>query len=549
MSNNVFKIIIPPGVTSAQFRKAAAGMIVYEPLLRTQYRLEDGNWVKEEVKPTGDLKNIYFERAGGDSTEETEKLRGLNIPAYPAPLCRFLAGEEYALFAAHPALPAQEAALMAEALELTLERLGVPAQPAYPPSKTQIAFWSGFALRQNSSNVPICLRIRTALTPERVKSAICRLSVNHEILRTYYTGAREMPECHITTENLCETEFLDFSGLEEPARSASAEQKISEAACRCLDLTRTPWRCLAIKCGASEWSILLVFSHICTDGWSRVRMRTEFLRFAGLSAESPVPDPGLSRSGSFKEYSVTLYERERQYSYNRRLVDLYRSYPLQLHPLKHIGSNKKTIHHFIFEIPEGLRRRYLEKCRELLMTPFAVTAAAFLLTLLQWREQNSTVIRISFLNRNDARSFNTIGCLTNTLYLDFSINNGPDPAACVRQVSDRLIALLDAQDIDLADLLKLAEKNGRLKEFKNAMSVSFDFYENSGVQAAIAPAVEEVYIPSGRHYPLRMTISDNGDGKSLAAVSYTFSMIPDGRIGDLKDMFLANLERICVKSV
>lgn len=545
MNNNVFKIKIPPNIVPDQLRHVVLAMLRQEPSLRVQYKLVGEKWLKEELET---ILGGVFASCHADNLEEGfAQAENAAIALDSAPLCRVFVCCGYVLLAAHPVLPAQEVKRMAFALELTLETLCFPVNPDYPPSKAQVFFWRNFINDKSSANVPVFLRIRAELDLKQIQNGIHELSARHEILRTCYAGNLGALACNISKDNLCGIQDLDLASLDESSRAALIAEKTSAAASCCLDLTKAPWLCLAIKCGVSDWIILLVFSHICLDGWCRNRLKTEFLNLLGVDGQKQTSIPVLSQTGSFKDYCVVSSANERQYSYHKRLLDLYLSYPQQLSPIKHIDNRTKDAQQLRFEIPEVLRNRYCGKCKELAVTPFALTTTAFLLTLLEWRKQDSTTIKISLLNRNNMRFFNTVGCFTNTLFLSFSLAGAQGTDNYIRQVSSRIIALIDAQDLDHDDLISLAEKDGRAQEFIDARDVSFALHEDPGAPST-KPAVEELYISSPRYHPLRMVLTNHNGGKTIAAVSYTYSMIPEGRANEWKDLFLSNLERLCTKS-
>ena len=546
MANTVLKIRMPPGVSAEQLRGVVREMAAIEPLLRVQYVKSGGKWVKTEAAAAADIENIVSVLPAAGLEQGLVEIGARSIPLNAAPLCRFLVCDGYVLFSAHQVLPAREVELMSVALEITLGRLAIPENPDYPPSRQQIILWQYFLDNKKSQNVPFYLRIRAELTRERVRAAVSRLSADHEILRTRYSGNSRIPECSIAGENLCETECLDLSSLDEPEKTRLIGEKISAAAEKCLDLTRGPWRCLAIKCSGSEWRVLLVLSHICMDGWNYNQIKEEFLVAAGIDGRNREAARSLVPARTYKEYCVMASRSGRQYRYNRRLVELYRSYPERLLPIPHVGEGSEP-RHFGFELPAALHRLYLNKCREMPVTPFALTSTAFLVTLLKWREQDSTAIRISACNRSDSGFFRTVGPFWNRLFLDFALPAVPDPDACLLRISDRILALLDAQDIYLYDLLELAKKDGRLEEFSRLGDISFDFHEDPVARSA-SGAVEEIYVESAKYYPFRVTLTNYADETTLVSVNHTLSMIPEGRGGTWKDLFLSNLERLCARS-
>jgi amino acid adenylation domain-containing protein len=160
-----------------------------------------------------------------------------------------------------------------------------------PLSRAQRRMWLLDQLDPGSGvyNLPLALRVR-GLSAERLHLALRALLTRHEVLRTTYPAADDVPHqrIHDVDDALALLE-LDDSGFDTTDFLAedAATDHLTATAARGFDLTeRLPLRVTVSRTGPDEHLLLLVIHHIAADGWSLRLLLAELLTGTPPESES-----------------------------------------------------------------------------------------------------------------------------------------------------------------------------------------------------------------------------------------------------------------------
>ena len=145
-------------------------------------------------------------------------------------------------------------------------------------------------------NVPRALRLRGALDPDALRSAVDAVVERHEILRTTYASDARGAVQVIHPHTPFDLPLADFSAIPVAERDQAARRFFLEQARTHFDITRDLLlRGHLLRFAADDHVLVLVTHHIASDGWSKGVMFRElndaYTAFAAGTAPSFTPLP------------------------------------------------------------------------------------------------------------------------------------------------------------------------------------------------------------------------------------------------------------------
>ncbi|MBB4770700.1 amino acid adenylation domain-containing protein, partial [Xanthomonas arboricola] len=171
----------------------------------------------------------------------------------------------------HPTLQALAAAL--EAIpETAAETIpGADRSQPLPLSYAQQRLWFIDRLEGDSAqyNMPMQLRLRGALDPVALQTALDSVVERHEILRTTYHAVDDGAVQVVHAARPLRIERVDLTALAAAERERELASLARGQARRGFDLERDPsLRCTLVRLGSEDHALLLTLHHIASDGWS-----------------------------------------------------------------------------------------------------------------------------------------------------------------------------------------------------------------------------------------------------------------------------------------
>jgi hypothetical protein len=164
-----------------------------------------------------------------------------------------------------------------------VERTG-PVELSY----AQQRMWFLHQLEPDSAsyNVPAVVRLRGALDPERLRSALNAVALRHEVLRNVFAEVNGRP-----VQVVGDTPLIDFTqrDLRKTADIQEAAVRLTaELAQRPFDLEQGPLlRWTLAELGDEDYLLAMSMHHIMSDGWSvGVLLREVQAAYAGV----PLPE-------------------------------------------------------------------------------------------------------------------------------------------------------------------------------------------------------------------------------------------------------------------
>lgn len=297
----------------------------------------------------------------------------------------------------------------------------------YPLSAGQEAFWFLHRLEPASCayNVTVAVRIHAPVDDRLLTESVRRVTLRHEMLRSYYT------EDDFTTTRLLHPEpstvtVHDGHGLDDPALYALALRLVHEP----FRLDRSPpFRTMLIQVAPAESVLLVVAHHIATDLSSQVTVLREIIRhYSMLSGHSPFapPEAGVSFDEAVAEERAFLGSARRTdaEAYWRAVCDGARQLPLPGRHPRPVGA----------EVPEGEQVRFrlgshLSKAVEAAAAKSGTTVSTWMMTAFQWALSDLTGQRDFLLGypatlRHQARQRQAVGYYINLLPLRATTRDG-----------------------------------------------------------------------------------------------------------------------------
>ncbi|GGK81471.1 hypothetical protein Ppa06_48630 [Planomonospora parontospora subsp. parontospora] len=178
----------------------------------------------------------------------------------------------------------------------------IPPRPPDRPvplsfGQERLWFMEQFAPGSAAYTIPISLRLRGPLDPDRLELALRAVVARHESLRMRFPADEDGRPYVVVGET------ADIELRRATADEASAADLFSAEAARAFDLAEGPLiRSILVRLAEDDHALLVTVHHIAADGWS-TEILTEELR--ALYGGADLPDPEV-RYGDY-----ALWQRER----------------------------------------------------------------------------------------------------------------------------------------------------------------------------------------------------------------------------------------------
>ena len=313
-------------------------------------------------------------------------------------------------------------------------------------------------------NVPLAVRLSTAIDRQILEKSINEIVCRHEVLRTTFTTVNGEPVPVVLPELKVPLQVFDLTGLSPEEFESRARALTNEEAERPFDLVRGPLiRASLIHSGDSgqkQRSVFLItMHHICSDGWSLVLLFEELSElYAAFSRglQSPLKELPIQ----YADYAAWQREwlqgdvLEKQLEYWR--VKLGGELPVLDLPTDRPRPAVQTYNGACMLLPlseqhtaalETLSRREGA-------TLFMTLLAAFKVLLYRYTGQDDLVVGSPIANRPQTETEGLIGFFLNNLALRTDLSGDPTFQEVLGRVRKTALDAYAHQDVPFEKLIE-----------------------------------------------------------------------------------------------
>ncbi|MFN0279993.1 MAG: amino acid adenylation domain-containing protein [Pyrinomonadaceae bacterium] len=331
-----------------------------------------------------------------------------------------------------------------------------------PLSFAQQRLWFLDKLEPNSAayNIPFGMRIDGEIDLKALRTALDKLIVRHESLRTFVTTANGEGFLQILPKLAVELPVIDLTNLAAEERDAKVRNLTTEEASKPFDLAMSPlFRTKLLKLRGDEHVMLVTMHHTISDGWSLAvffeelseiyggltrgidvglpELKLQYADFASWQ-RGPLAEKEISRQLEFWTAKLKGAEPLLEFPTDRQrpLVQTYR------------GANyRKTISPELLDELKAFSRREG-------VSLFMTLLAAFYTLVYRHTNQDDLVLGIPIANRNYSDIERLIGFFANTLALRADLSESPSFREFLGRVKELALESYENQDVPFEKLVE-----------------------------------------------------------------------------------------------
>ncbi|MDG2170793.1 MAG: condensation domain-containing protein, partial [Opitutales bacterium] len=331
---------------------------------------------------------------------------------------------------------------------------------------------------------PMAFHLTGQLNPDLLEESLNVLVARHGVLRTLFEYAESgVVQCEFSKVHLDLTRKAFDGPLEESRTKAEAYAK--KHAKKCFDSSREfPISAHYLTIGSEESVVIIVLSHIVSDGWSRSNFCREFCDvYAQLESGKAVkaeanalqmPDYSHWQKSAFKRSNNSdhlNYWKER-FEEKHTLLELPADYPRT----KEVTCNGDCIE---IELGDELVESLKTVARENGATLYMLGLAAFKTLLLGYSGQQDIVVGTPTANRSRPEFESMIGCFINTLAIRSKADSSLSFFQYLDQVRANCVEAYHHESVpysEVASELNVERSGGSSPNFKTIFALQ-DFPE------------------------------------------------------------------------
>ncbi|MFN7611321.1 MAG: amino acid adenylation domain-containing protein, partial [bacterium] len=346
-----------------------------------------------------------------------------------------------------------------ETHKVAIARIDRQEPPATSHAQQRLWFLDQYEPGTGLYNIPAAWRVLGELDRDALEQSVNEVVRRHEVLRTCFAAADEVPVQVIAEALLLRLELIDLS------QQADAEQQaqglVQQEAERPFDLARGPLiRAGLIRLAAREHIFLLTLHHIIADGWSigvLVRELCALYRAFSQGQASPLTELPIQYA-DFAVWQRNWLQGEvldAQLGYWRSRLD--GAPPVLELPTDRPRPATLTHHGAMvpFDLGAELSARLRKLSQQSRTTLFMTVAAVFNVLLHRYSHQDDICIGYPVANRTRTEIEGLIGFFVNTLVLRTQLQPEQSFASLLKQVRE---AVLEADAHQALPFEKLVEE-------------------------------------------------------------------------------------------
>ncbi|MFF7361828.1 condensation domain-containing protein [Streptomyces sp. NPDC008125] len=261
----------------------------------------------------------------------------------------------------------------------------------------------------------VVFRVRGPLDTDRLGAALRAVARRNESLRTSFRAEGE--SVALTVEPCPEIglETMEYAGVGDADLDAFLRGYVR----RPFDRSRAPlWRALAVRRGADDHVLVLVFDHMIADGWS---LDTFVSDLSAVCTTGELPPPAAG-SGAYAEWAAGQWRRWES-GRQQELTSYWRSqlpteaadFGLRLPGYQGTGELAKPSS-LVLDVAPETARALREASQALRATPYCVSMAVVKALVAQVTGRPRVTLLTTNANRLDGAYQNTVGWFANGVF-------------------------------------------------------------------------------------------------------------------------------------
>lgn len=339
---------------------------------------------------------------------------------------------------------------------VSIPRIEVRTETEQVASFAQERFWfiDQYESGNFGYNITLCFEVLPGVDVDALERCLREVRRRHEVLRTVVRQVSDGRLYQVVLDTA--TTPLDVGHVTVTGEADLAARFGAEGR-RKFDLTReAPLRVAFYRQAPAEGSpsrtfLGIVLHHIAFDGWSADILLDELSR---LYWGAELPEPHLQ----YKDYAAW----ERQHVSGARLAELVGYWKGRLQDRRPLELPTDRVRpanidyrgsRLSFELDPQASTAARRLAHESGVGIFSVLLSAFFLTLRAYTGRSDMLVGIPVANRTYAQTHELIGCLTNTLALDFDIEGDDDVETLIKKVAARVVEAQEHQELPFERLV------------------------------------------------------------------------------------------------
>jgi amino acid adenylation domain-containing protein len=403
-------------------------------------------------------------------------------------------------------------------------------------------------------NVPIAVRLSSAIDFDALKESVSEIVRRHEVFRTTFITVDGRPAPLFSSDLKSKLRLVDLTSLQASEREAESHRLTNDEALRPFDLARGPLiRTSLLKLGEQESIFLLTMHHIVSDGWSIVlffqELSTLYQAFSNART-SPLDELPIQ----YTYYAVWQKEwlcrdlLEQQLAYWRNklggelpVLELPTDRPrpaVQTYP-----GGRVTL-----TLPADLTQAVSALSQRENATMFMTLLATFKVLLQRYTGQEDIIVGSPIANRPRAETEKLIGFFLNNLALRTDLSGDPSFRELLSRVRDTALDAYAHQDVPFEKLIEQLKPDrdlSRTPVFQVYFNL-FSFSDDIQLPDGTAISFVDAWLQSEEHlskFNLTLYAGLQGEELKLAFV-YNTDLFEEASINQMLAHFRNLLEEV-----
>jgi amino acid adenylation domain-containing protein len=427
-----------------------------------------------------------------------------------------------------------------------------PAEPAgipradrdlpLPLSFAQQRLWLVDRLAPGAAyNVPLTLRMRGPLDPDRIGAALTALTERHEVLRTVIVD-----DDGRATQRIRPPAAVPVATATATDEAAAAVLVAAEVE-RPFDLAHGPLiRAFVVRLAADDHVLALTIHHVVTDAWSQSILWTELCgAYAALSAGTQPAWPPLpvqyADFAAWQRQWLTGPVLDRQWTYwQRQLAGLPAALDLPTdRPRAAVMAYEAGSCEWI--IPPAAARAVRTLGERENATPFMVLLAVFQLVLGRYAGSEDVAVGSPVANRSRAELEGLIGFFVNTVVLRTDLSGDPSFRALVGRVRRTSSGAFAHQELPFEHLVERLAPERDLSRHPLVQVVFQIVNTPSFGRLGDTAGPVEVFAPDrmSTRVDLELHLVEQADGAMAGRAVFSAALFDEPTVARLLDRFTA----------
>ncbi|WP_066944335.1 non-ribosomal peptide synthetase [Microtetraspora fusca] len=386
--------------------------------------------------------------------------------------------------------------------------------------------------------VPMAVRLRGPLRPERVRQAWDGIAARHEILRTRYVVVDGEPRQIVDPPGPVPFETADVGAGGE----AEAWRRALDAARRPFDLAgQWPVRVQVLRIAQDDHLLVAVLHHIACDGWSTRLLSEEFAARYATDAEPAAPRLQYADYAAWQgDRSVggsLAYWRDRLAGLGPLPLPADRPRP----KARDWAGDTVT-----FAVPDATARALRDLARREGATLFATLLTAFQMLLARQTGSRDIAVGTPVAGRDHPDLAGMVGCTVNTLVIRADLTGDPAYTDLLAATRRTVMDALQHQDVAFETLVEeLSPERDLSRNPLFDVMFTVEHGDTRGVWQGGADAAPVVLDAAVAKFDLTLHLDENADDGSLTGLfEYATSLFDRTTIERLSGRFLRLLDDI-----